>query len=83
MDKGYIKTLMEAGACITAPGCAACLGVHQGMLTGGETCISSTNRNFPGRMGSTDAKIFLASPAAVAASALNGCITDPVPYLKD
>ena len=83
MDKGYIKTLMEAGACITAPGCAACLGVHQGMLTDGETCISSTNRNFPGRMGSTDAGIFLASPAAVAASALNGCITDPTPYLKD
>ncbi|XOQ52627.1 MAG: 3-isopropylmalate dehydratase large subunit [Succiniclasticum sp.] len=82
MNRGYIQALMEAGACITAPGCAACLGVHQGLLTGGETCISSTNRNFPGRMGATDAQIFLASPAAVAASALHGQITDPTPYVE-
>ena len=81
MKAGYISTLLAAGATITAPGCAACLGVHQGMLTGGETCISSTNRNFPGRMGHVDGKIFLASPAAVAASALNGKITDPRKYL--
>lgn len=81
MEKGYIATLMDAGACITAPGCAACLGVHQGMLTDGETCISSTNRNFPGRMGSPKANIFLASPASVAAAAVNGKITDPAPYL--
>ena len=80
MERGYIKILMEAGACITAPGCGACLGVHQGMLTNGEICISSTNRNFPGRMGHVEAQIFLASPAAVAASALNGKITDPTPY---
>lgn len=81
MKAGYISALLAAGATITAPGCAACLGVHQGMLTGGETCISSTNRNFPGRMGHVDGKIFLASPAAVAASALNGKITDPRKYL--
>lgn len=78
---GYISDLLEAGCTLTAPGCAACLGVHQGMLTEGETCISSTNRNFPGRMGHVDGKIFLASPAAVAASALNGKITDPRKYL--
>ena len=82
MELGYIKTLMQAGAAITAPGCAACLGVHQGMLAGGEVCISSTNRNFPGRMGHVDGRIFLASPAAVAASALEGKITDPAVYLK-
>lgn len=81
MDLGYIKALLAAGATITAPGCAACLGVHQGMLAGGEVCISSTNRNFPGRMGHVDGKIFLASPAAVAASALEGRIADPAKYL--
>ncbi len=81
MDLGYIKALLTAGATITAPGCAACLGVHQGMLAGGEVCISSTNRNFPGRMGHVDGKIFLASPAAVAASALEGRIADPAKYL--
>lgn len=82
MELGYIKELMQAGATITAPGCAACLGVHQGMLAGGEVCISSTNRNFPGRMGHVDGRIFLASPAAVAASAVEGKITEPAAYLK-
>lgn len=82
MDKGYIKSLINAGATIATPGCAACLGVHQGILASGEVCISSTNRNFPGRMGHVEGKIFLASPATVAASALNGKITNPQPYLK-
>ena len=68
MEKGYIRDLMEAGATITTPGCGACLGAHEGILAAGEVCISSTNRNFPGRMGSTEAQIYLASPAAVAAS---------------
>jgi 3-isopropylmalate/(R)-2-methylmalate dehydratase large subunit len=72
---------MKAGATITAPGCAACLGVHEGILAPGEVCITSTNRNFPGRMGSKEASLYLASPAAVAASLLNGKITDPRPYL--
>ncbi len=79
--KGYIQDLMAAGATITAPGCAACLGVHEGILAPGETCITSTNRNFPGRMGSREASLYLASPATVAASLLNGKITDPRPYL--
>lgn len=82
MDKGYIKALIHAGATIATPGCAACLGVHQGILASGEVCISSTNRNFPGRMGHVEGKIFLASPATVAASALNGKITNPQSYLK-
>ena len=81
MEKGYIQSLMAAGATITTPGCGACLGAHEGILAAGETCITTTNRNFPGRMGSTEAKIYLASPATVAASILNGCITDPRKYL--
>lgn len=81
MEKGYIQSLMAAGATITTPGCGACLGAHEGILAPGETCITTTNRNFPGRMGSTEANIYLASPATVAASILNGCITDPRKYL--
>ena len=81
IKKGYIQDLMAAGATITAPGCAACLGVHEGILAPGEVCITSTNRNFPGRMGSKEASLYLASPATVAASLLTGRITDPRPYL--
>ncbi len=82
------RTLREifetAGAKVGPPSCAACLGGPPdtlGRLSGGEACISTTNRNFPGRMGSKDAAVFLASPYTVAASALNGCITDPRSYL--
>lgn len=81
MEKGYIQSLMRAGATITSPGCGACLGAHEGILAPGEVCITTTNRNFPGRMGSTEAQIYLASPATVAASILNGHITDPRKYL--
>ncbi len=82
MAKGYVQTLVEAGATFVTPGCAACLGTHEGMIASGEYCITTTNRNFPGRMGATDGNIFLASPATVAASAINGKITDPTPYLQ-
>lgn len=78
---GYITDLVAAGATMVTPSCAACLGTHQGLLAPGEACISSTNRNFPGRMGSTEAKIFLGSPAAVAIAALKGVISDPTPYV--
>ena len=79
MEKQVIQTLVKAGATFVTPNCAACLGTHEGLLAPSEVCISSTNRNFPGRMGSGE--IFLASPATVAASALKGEITDPTPYL--
>jgi homoaconitase/3-isopropylmalate dehydratase large subunit len=81
MNQGYVQTLVEAGATFVTPGCAACLGTHQGLLASGETCITSASRNFPGRMGHAKAEIFLASPATVAASALEGKIADPAPYL--
>lgn len=81
IERGILSVLLEAGATVTTPGCAACLGTHEGILAPGETCISSTNRNFPGRMGSNQAVIYLASPATVAASILNGKITDPREYL--
>ncbi len=74
LAKGYIRDLVEAGATLVATGCAACLGTHAGIIAAGEVCVSATNRNFPGRMGHTEGRIFLASPATVAASALAGKI---------
>jgi 3-isopropylmalate/(R)-2-methylmalate dehydratase large subunit len=77
MNKGYIETLIDAEAIICNSNCGPCFGSHMGMLCGGEKCISSSNRNFRGRMGSENAEVYLASPATVAASALNAKITDP------
>ena len=77
MELGHIETLMDAGATFSTPGCGPCLGAHEGVVAPGEVCITASNRNFPGRMGSTGADIYLASPATVAASVLNGKITDP------
>ena len=77
LDMGVIQTIVAAGGTLLPPGCGPCLGAHEGVLGPGETCISSSNRNFRGRMGSEEATIYLASPATVAASAVEGRITDP------
>lgn len=74
---GYIDTLVDAGAVVSNPTCGACLGGYMGILGDGEVCISTTNRNFVGRMGSRSSKIYLANSAVAAASAISGYITDP------
>ena len=77
IELGYYQTLIEAGCAISTPTCGPCLGGHCGILAPGEVCVSTTNRNFVGRMGHTDSKIYLASPYVAAASAVLGRIADP------
>jgi 3-isopropylmalate/(R)-2-methylmalate dehydratase large subunit len=77
LSKGYLSDLIDAGAAVMNPGCGCCLGVHQGALGDGEVALSTTNRNFKGRMGNAAAEVYLCSPAVAAASALSGVITDP------
>ena len=74
---GYLSDFLAAGAVVMNPGCGPCLGVHEGALGDGETAISTTNRNFQGRMGNPSANVYLSSPAVAAASAVAGVITDP------
>jgi 3-isopropylmalate/(R)-2-methylmalate dehydratase large subunit len=81
LDRGFIPDLLDAGVQVLSPGCHLCLGM-QGALAPGDVCISSTTRNFRGRMGSGEALIYLASPATVAASALAGVIADPREVLR-
>ncbi|MCD6481618.1 MAG: 3-isopropylmalate dehydratase large subunit [Thermoplasmata archaeon] len=82
MREGLLDIFIEAGGVIINPGCGPCLGAHQGILASGEVAISTTNRNFQGRMGSPESFVYLASPAAVAASAIEGKIADPRKYLR-
>ena len=77
IERGYVSELMKAGAVVMNSGCGPCLGVHEGALGDGETALSTTNRNFKGRMGNPTSDVYLCSPAVAAASALTGVITDP------
>jgi 3-isopropylmalate/(R)-2-methylmalate dehydratase large subunit len=77
MEAGFIRTFIEAGAIVSTPTCGPCLGGYMGILAEGERCVSTTNRNFVGRMGHVNSEIYLASPAVAAASALTGKISDP------
>ncbi len=77
LDKGLIKIFLDSGATVGPPTCGACCGAHMGVLAKDEICISTTNRNFPGRMGHVDSQTYLTSPLVAAASAVSGKITDP------
>ncbi len=81
MEQGYIQQLVEAGACIVTPGCGPCVGTHNGVPSDGENVISTANRNFKGRMGNSNAFIYLGSPATVAVSMIEGQIADPRGYI--
>ena len=77
MHRGYFDIFLDAGCVISTPTCGPCLGGYMGILAEGERCVSTTNRNFVGRMGHVKSEVYLASPAVAAASAITGYLTDP------
>ena len=77
IERGYLKTFIEAGCAVSTPTCGPCLGGHMGILAAGERCVATTNRNFVGRMGHTESEVYLASAQVAAASAVSGVIADP------
>jgi len=81
MEEGLLKIFVDAGAVVSTPTCGPCLGVYMGILAEGEKCVSTTNRNFVGRMGHVNSAIFLASPAIAAASAVTGKISCPCEFM--
>lgn len=76
VERGYYTAFIDAGAVVSTPTCGPCLGGYMGVLAAGERCISTTNRNFVGRMGHTESEVYLASPLTAAASAVAGFITE-------
>ena len=77
IEEGLVQTFIEAGAVVSTPTCGPCLGGYMGILAAGERALSTTNRNFVGRMGHVDSEVYLASPAVAAASAITGKISEP------
>jgi 3-isopropylmalate/(R)-2-methylmalate dehydratase large subunit len=77
IEKGYMKTFIEAGCVVSTPTCGPCLGGHMGVLAAGERCVATTNRNFVGRMGHVESEVYLSSAQVAAASAITGKISDP------
>jgi 3-isopropylmalate/(R)-2-methylmalate dehydratase large subunit len=77
LREGLIETFIKAGAAVSTPTCGPCLGGHMGVLAAGERCVSTTNRNFVGRMGSPQSEVYLTNPAVAAASAILGRIASP------
>ncbi len=82
LEEGLVKNFMEAGAVVTNPNCGACIGGHMGLLADGEVCAATSNRNFIGRMGSIESEVYLLSPAAAAAAAITGALTDPREFIN-
>jgi homoaconitate hydratase family protein len=83
LREGLVEAFLDAGCAVCNPGCGPCAGAHQGILASGDVCVSTSNRNFRGRMGSKDAEVYLASPATAAVTAVEGKITDPRRVLKE
>jgi len=83
IKRGYTEAFIDAGCVVSTPTCGPCLGGYMGILAEGERCVSTTNRNFVGRMGHVKSEVYLASPATAAASAITGYITDPADFMKE